>query len=49
VREYADEDRMDQIAEALEPPNQYDTLRAAPTWWVSEDDAWDEFQSQLTS
>jgi hypothetical protein len=49
IREYADEDRLDVIAEALEPPNRWDSIRAAPTWWVSEDDAWSEFQGQLTS
>jgi len=39
---------MDEIAEALEPPNRYDSLRKAPTWWVDEDSAWSEFQRQLS-
>ena len=43
IREYADKELRERIDEALEPPNRWDALRQAPTWWVDDEDAWSGF------
>ena len=43
VREWADEERLDMIEAAIEPPNQWDSLRRTPVWWKDDEDAWSAF------
>lgn len=43
IREWADEDKLAEIEEALTAPNRLDPTTRAPRWWVDEDDAFAGF------
>jgi hypothetical protein len=49
IRELAgqDEQAQEMISDALEPPNRVDPMTGAPAWWVSDEDAWSQFQRQV--
>lgn len=43
INEWADEETLDKITEALEAPNVWDAERAAPVWWTSDEEAWGDW------
>jgi hypothetical protein len=47
IREHATDETLTQIDEALQPPTTY-RKNGAPAWYGSDDDAWAEFQRNLT-
>lgn len=45
IREHANEALLEEIEDALEAPNVFDTVTGRPAWYSSDEEAWREWES----